>query len=264
MPRGYRMKLFGSLAVASALAFTALGVSTPANAVITTYAQYQQLNGSQKLVRYALVGSGAGTGNRVHSTSTASTTAFGAAAVNFQFTIPAPPELSGNFPALMTLDASTVSRVSGLPNTTGAAKEQNGFNGYIQFNLAAPIDGKSLLLRLDFTNARITSTQGGTQMSFGGSTGGGTVITPSSDFLDFTNVLTQDFGISIVALNPTFLANDNSYGRTTRGSGTGNFSSDPAPFLAVPEPESWALMLFGFGIVGAAVRRRSAMVRVVA
>ena len=39
-------------------------------------------------------------------------------------------------------------------------------------------------------------------------------------------------------------------------SGEGNFGPKPGPTLsgAVPEPASWALMLFGFGLIGATLR----------
>ena len=245
-----------------------LSLAAPAAAVITTYAQYQQVQGSQKLIRYARVGSGNGTGNRIHSTTTASSTALGASAVNFQFTIPTPPELSGSLAARMTLDASTTQKISAASNLTGSARTQSGFNGFVEFRLVSPVmwqgSSKDLLLRLDFTNAMISTTQNSTQLNFGGSNGGGTTITASSDFLNYGNVMLHDFGYSVVALNPAFLGNNNTYGRTVRGSATGNFSSDPAPFILVPEPATWAMMIAGFGLVGASLRRRSAAGRVIA
>jgi PEP-CTERM motif len=41
-----------------------------------------------------------------------------------------------------------------------------------------------------------------------------------------------------------------------------NFSYDTVASGAVPEPATWAMMIFGFGIVGFAMRRRSSSVRV--
>lgn len=43
--------------------------------------------------------------------------------------------------------------------------------------------------------------------------------------------------------------------------GSSNFvSANSAPVAGVPEPASWALLIMGFGLVGAAARRRNAVV----
>jgi hypothetical protein len=36
--------------------------------------------------------------------------------------------------------------------------------------------------------------------------------------------------------------------------------SPPPPQIAVPEPASWAMMIAGFGLVGASMRRRKAVI----
>ena len=50
-------------------------------------------------------------------------------------------------------------------------------------------------------------------------------------------------------------------GGTPPGGGGGTPPGGPPP-SAVPEPSAWLLMIFGFGIVGAAMRRKSALLAV--
>ena len=60
-------------------------------------------------------------------------------------------------------------------------------------------------------------------------------------------------------LNVDVLANPG-YHKTTASFYT-DYMAANAPPAAVPEPASWAMMLAGFGLIGGAFRRRSAMVR---
>lgn len=66
---------------------------------------------------------------------------------------------------------------------------------------------------------------------------------------------------SIRLFNPTWSATD---GKTIK-TGTGWFdnirqmSFDPAFQAAVPEPQTWAMMILGFGAIGGAMRRRRAV-----
>jgi hypothetical protein len=117
------------------------------------------------------------------------------------------------------------------------------------------------LLTVSFTNAELDASQNGGSFTF--KSNANSVITFSSDFLDFTNVLGKDFSFSFSGGNPSFSATVGSSGRNTAFSGSGTFASDPAPLVvgSVPEPASWAMMLVGFGAVGGAVRRQKANVR---
>ena len=45
------------------------------------------------------------------------------------------------------------------------------------------------------------------------------------------------------------------------GTGNGGVFLDDISVVAAPEPAAWAMMLFGFGLVGSALRRRRARVR---
>jgi hypothetical protein len=54
---------------------------------------------------------------------------------------------------------------------------------------------------------------------------------------------------------PAVNAAAGAYGADFRTNG-GSPASKPAPFFGVPEPETWALLVLGFGMVGLTIRRR--------
>jgi len=43
------------------------------------------------------------------------------------------------------------------------------------------------------------------------------------------------------------------------GPGAGSFNSTVSITAAVPEPATWGMMLIGFGMIGAVIRRRKAL-----
>lgn len=81
-----------------------------------------------------------------------------------------------------------------------------------------------------------------------------------------TQIATQfgffDGGVANVFVPLTLLAGNNvltfSYSGVAQGLGDEAWGLSNATVTGVPEPESWALMIAGIGLVGAAMRRRSA------
>ncbi len=78
---------------------------------------------------------------------------------------------------------------------------------------------------------------------------------------DTTSIDFGSKGILTVALNDVTFGSGFFGLSSTPATVYGTFSLDGAVSGAVPEPASWAMMLIGFGAVGAAVRRRKVAVR---
>ena len=147
--------------------------------------------------------------------------------------------------ALLTIHgaATTPGLSMALPNFTQAS-----IDGFFEYRRKSD---NVLLLRGDFTNFWLTGMNGdkaGNLTSVGGHLDLTSAVTDLSHIREdnvvfgFTNV-SPKFGITGTGSN----AELNSF---KAGNLTGSFGG------AVPEPASWALMIMGFGGVGALVRRR--------
>ena len=115
----------------------------------------------------------------------------------------------------------------------------------------------SHLLTVAFTGGTLVTKLNTTTGNLAADSGSGTV-TYASDFLTFSNLVGTDFSVGITGINPkvpvaaTFLP-------AFTGSPNGGFSSDPGPQsnAVVPEPATWAMMLFGMGAIGLGLRGAS-------
>lgn len=167
---------------------------------------------------------------QIDNTDTVSFTGPGAltstttAVVAFNFVDPMPPSLDGPIDALLIFSAS------GAP-----------YSGVLQFLRQS--DGANLLT-VDFAGAVLSGM--GTSGSFLDAQPGGTV-TFSSDFLDFSTLTASDFALSFSALSSPFGSD------SWTANSTGTFA---AQLGAIPEPATWAMMIIGFGGVGAVARQR--------
>ncbi len=245
--------------ISAAIAAAALTTfALPAGAVTVTYANFSQAT-SAKQFSYARVGPGAGTGNRLYTTAVDSS-APGAVAVDFRYLLSMPAPLQGFQDAMLTFDAATTETMTVSVGTSS----QGGFTGSLSVRRVVPLDGKDNLLSISFTNATLFSVLGGSSASYTISIpAAGTLISQSSDFVDFGMVVEADFALSFSAVAPTFQSEPGGYGEAFRANATGTFASNPAPSF-VPEPETWAMLITGFGLVGHAARRRRATGRVTA
>jgi len=103
----------------------------------------------------------------------------------------------------------------------------------------------------------------GTSGSLAANTSGGaTFSNVSSDFMTFPNSTEYDLNLVLSSLSAAFgRTNAQSSLNDFRAKANGSFSSDAPGVVSavVPEPESWAMLIVGFGLVGA-FRRRSTLV----
>lgn len=239
--------------LASAVLLAASAV--PAHAATETFGQFIQKTPSDRAFSYTKLDSGANKKAEIKGTDIPVYFLLGLSGL--------PADLTGLQNAHLSVDF-----VSNLGTTAGATTNSRvqmfdtlttGSISFIRDSAAGEGNGdRTNLLTVTFSNAELDASNGSGSFTF--KSNADSVITFSSDFLDFTNVASKDFSFSFSGASPTFSAATGSSGRSTSFSGSGTFASDPAPLVVggVPEPASWALMLGGFGLLGATLRTRKA------
>lgn len=250
--------------------------AAPAAAVVTTFASFSP-SGNGANLRWVISGNNAN-GNfsrnaTFYSTATSSANVAGTRTVTFSFLQPSIASFVTNVGANFTMNGSVTNTAATLSGTT---LSQTNINGTFSFTSRQAITIGSTtfaaganLLSGSFSGAEISGTRGGTAAGFSGSTPG-TSITYTSDFLNFQQNSNYDFALSMTSIAPTLNALNSTGGstgtparalRSFRAVIGGTFSSDPAPITpAIPEPESWVMMIAGFGLVGLSSRRRRKVV----
>lgn len=203
-------------------------------------------------------------------TTNGSSTTLSSPVVNFLFLTKLPlayqAQLSGNQRANFRLDAVSTS----APILTGAFLVQNFDSGVISFIRTTPIQfysptghkvgaPKSNLLTINFGRAVYAGLLNGTSSSFSASTQD-SVISFTSDFLNFANATDFDFSIALnAASRPIKFASVSP--RLTDVTGQTSLTNDRSNAVgqfgasSVPEPATWSMMIAGFAVVG--WRRRS-------
>ena len=232
-----------------------LGTAAPAFADSVTFGQFSQKSVSQRLFRYKNLDTAISAGAEIYTTTTPSSTVSGSIPVyDIMIALVLPADLQGLQDAHLTVDFLSTSGTTG----SGASRVQMFGSGTITITRdTAALEGwnsRTNLLTVTFTDAELDASQNNGSFTF--KSNDNSTITYSSDFLDFANVIAKDFSLSFSGAAPDFDANLGSSSVNTRFSGTGTFASDP---IGVPEVSSWALLVLGFGGVGAALRagRRS-------
>lgn len=272
------MTMFKTIAATAFLATTVLAV-TPASAVVSTFATFSAINST---ANFRFLSSGNAAARLTDATIFSTAVSNGpAASVNVRFSF-LEPAFTGankvqNVVAKFTLNAAVAKNTPTAP--IGAAAGTNFVQGRISGTFsflttsAITVSGPTFvthtyaagsnLLSGTFAGADITGKIGGTSGAAGASTLGGDTIVFTSDFLDFTNTVNRDLGLTLTSVLAGFNERTgvNKALNNFRANVSGQFSSDPAPLVnglaVVPEPQMWVLMVAGFGMVGLQVRRRT-------
>jgi hypothetical protein len=252
------MKTLTTFVSAAAVAVAISAASMPAHAAV--FAQFQPMTNSND---YKWVRNGAG--GSFFTINSSSDTSAQAVAIAFQFLAPA--YAAGITPTPFTALSATLNvhgtsaNVAANAATEGDAATwtQPGLTGGFEILYTGPdqtLNGFHLvagenLLSGTFTNAWIQGAggSGSTNVTIGN--GGSASYT--SDIVGFANTIpgSQEFAFNLLGTTSPFHASAGKGLDSFRANGGGNFSAD-----GVPEPASWALMILGFGGVGAMVRRR--------
>jgi hypothetical protein len=246
----------GFAKVAAAVLASAV-IATAASAV--TFAQFQSI-GDAANIRWQNNGAGSnatnGTGGSVYTIASGASVVPGSRNVSFSFLNPALSPFITNVTAKFTFMGSVLGMPASLSGTT---LTQDGISGSFSFKTTAPIvigftnyaAGSNLLTATFFNKASITGQDFATSAAITASTGSGSTIIYTSDFMSFANSVSRDYAISLTSVNNPLFAAPGKALRSFRANSTGSFSSD-----VVPEPESWMLLIAGFSLVGLASRRR--------
>ncbi len=237
------MSMFKSLAVAS---LVAAGFAAPASAVVT-FASFSSTTQTRN-VRFI---SASGTSRFITTLANNGTSATGVPVV---FSIAGAPLVLQGVQSLLTID-TTIPSASGGSGAFSLANLTGSFSIIANSTVTLGSFSGTNLLSGTFGGANLNGEIGGGTGGVTASTVGGSTITFTSDFLDFSNIVASDLSWALSAVNNVF---GNSAGRLRgfRATLGGQFSSDPAPRLLVPEPATWAMLVLGFGLVGVSVRRR--------
>ena len=248
---------FKALISVSAATLTVAAMSTPVLADITTFAAYSLVSVDNLYLKDGAAGS-------ANLFASSNGTTAGPVAVYFSFE-------NGN----PILDAAVNHITANLTFTAPTSGNAVLFAGtYIQplgaggFSLrtTAPITvyhttyaTGSNLLTGTFSNSALVGKKGSTsaKINADNTTETGDSLFLTSDFLNIAPSADVDAAFQLTAITPKLIAAANSPLSDFRAASGGQFSSDPSPTAAaVPEPASWALMLAGFGLAGASLRRR--------
>jgi len=213
----------------SKLAAMALGsalIASPALAVdelSVTFAQFTQQT-SNKIANYTNTGSG-------NTLSILESPAF--------FVVQAFGPL-GFYSSTVSMLASSTAQVTSI----GQQFEQRGWNGSMLFG-----NGQNYLT-VNFSDATFSFDNNGGSASMI-STDPSSPISYSSSLLDLPTFDLKNFSLSFTGITPAFSVDANGYGTAFNANIAGSFAGS-----VVPEPGVWAMLVLGFGLTGAMMRRR--------
>lgn len=249
------------IALLSALAVVSFAAA-PAQAVLTTFANFTGIDAVPG-VRFqnSAADNVSGTSGSLY-TIDPNMNVPGTRLVSFTFL---PPELAA---VTNVLAAFTMFSTTALPaQPAGGFTLQPGLAGSFSFLSTSAISVNGInyaagsnLLSGTFTDVSISGQTNASAAAYNGSTGGGSTILFTSDFVTFIPNTDYDLSISLTSLAPLLFAAPGSALRSFEAYSTGSFSSDPAPVVngAIPEPSAWAMLIAGFALVGFQARRRKA------
>ncbi|WP_404712749.1 PEPxxWA-CTERM sorting domain-containing protein [Sphingomonas sp. MMS24-J13] len=242
-----------------AIVGAAMFAAVPASATVT-FADYQPIDTSNNIGWQNNGSGGSGSGGSIYTIAPGASTP-GSVQIKFSFLLPGLDVVSGvtaNFTLL-----ATATNAPALTDGSFFYQPTIAGNFSIISTSAITVAGHtyasgSNLLSATFTDSGIFGGVGSTSGELD-STGDGSTITYTSDFLNFAPTVNRDFALSLASIASKLRSNNaNTALGSFSGNSSGNFSSDPAPLpiFAVPEAATWGMFIGGFGLIGASLRRR--------
>lgn len=198
-----------------------------------------------------------GSGGQLYSTASPSGQSPGLAPVSFRFQS-GPLAGLGVLPAWLMLNATTVTPAS----IDNGVLTQGGLSGSLRFVSRTPLTQGTTsyapgidLLSAVFTDAALVGAVDTGTARF--TTAGGSVSF-GSDLFTFDNARDLGLDFNLASLLPAFTVSGGGRAvQSFRSEVSGSASaSNGVPISAVPEPESWALLITGFALIGVQQRRR--------
>ena len=251
--------LFAGTSIALALTAAA---ATPANAAITTFATISALTADNVYLKNT---SSNGKSFGFYSIHTPTSTTPGSVSVKFSFINegPALDAAVSSVNAIFTLNATESGTAAS--SIAGYTIQPSIIGSFSLISTTAITVGTthyaagSNLLSGAFGDGGIA---GGTNSSAGGfdvnNENAGSSLSYTSDFVTFAPGANVDAALSMTSILSPLSATTGRALRTFKADAGGSFSADPVPHSnAAPEPASWALMMVGFGLAGATIRRRT-------
>jgi hypothetical protein len=252
-------------AAGAALALSiGLSLSAPAHAVITNFATASAITGATNFGFKNAASNNNSNSASLFTLQTPNSNVGGSTFVDFSFInlAPALDSAVDGVEASFTFNALTQSSAT----TEFGFEIQPGIQGNFRYiSTKAILVGNyvyaagSNLLSGQFVDASLDGRQGSTVATMEASDGYLSTLILTSDFIDLSPSGQEfaDFGLQ--SITPSLgHANGTSALKSFKANGSSaEFSIDPAPTVnGVPEPATWAVMLVGFGGVGAAMRAR--------
>jgi hypothetical protein len=212
----------------------------------TTVVQYSQANPSQQTIQLQNVGNTYTISNTTPGGQLplvfvslfdplTNSTGFGQARLTFTASGNSAANVMGNNVSQL-LNTGSLSLISTTSITIGSLTMAAGSN----------------ILSLSFTNGELLGVLAGNNPTVSVSLPASGFTSFTSDFLASPPLFLSDFSITMSGANPSLAIS---------GDRLGNFAaSSVGTFNVVPEPGTWAMLIAGFGMVGAARRRRRSVV----
>jgi len=226
-----------ALASAALLTFCASAASAA-----TVFAEYQLTPAANNDLKWTKVGSG--------KTATGSLSGDASGLVDFSFLSSTGLNHFFNLKSLISFSGSSDGPAVQTGSTIDQPIDDGTFDITYDGNKTSigghAISNGEVLLSGTFADADLT----GSGLSWALDSVAG--VTYSSPFVSFTDPAANSFALEIIPnKTPDFKKGDvlGSFNATSTGSFEGT--------LAVPEPASWSMLIFGFGLVGGALRMRA-------
>jgi hypothetical protein len=273
------MKMVSYKTLAAGAIMAAAMSALPAQAV-TTFATFSAPTANLQDPAYANFrwtnngtgSSASGLGGSFDTITTSQLTApTGSRAVLFSFTVPGLSPVATGLTAILTWTGPTAA--SQIATEAGGIYTQGGIGGTFSFISTSDITvgtntylAGANLLSGTYSDAAIVGAKGGNSADFDAETALGQSLVFTSDFINFGGVTNSAFALDLANIRSslsTLYAPGNPTTpvtalRTFRTNANGSFGYDGEIVVnGIPEPQTWGLMVVGFGMVGLQVRRRN-------